>query len=185
MLPLVFRLLYGQRSYFGSHSCVRSNSCISWQISLKFCMEVYHGKIYTPIVFGDAAPSVPSFIGSKVIFWWKSCVRAAGHISWRISFKFCTDVQHSQIYTTIVLGDSAPSVLSFIGSKVIFWFTFLFALQQLHFLRDFFQIYTPIVFGDATPSVPSFIGSKVIFWWKSCVRSAGHISWRISFECCM
>ena len=33
-------------------------------------MEVYLGKIYTPIVFGDAAPSVPSFIGSKVIFWW-------------------------------------------------------------------------------------------------------------------
>ena len=26
-------------------------------------------QIYTPIVFGDAAPSVPSFIGSKVIFW--------------------------------------------------------------------------------------------------------------------
>ena len=35
-------------------------------------MEVYLGKIYTPIVFGDAAPSVQSFIGSKVIFWWKS-----------------------------------------------------------------------------------------------------------------
>ena len=35
-------------------------------------MEGYLGKIYTPIVFGDAAPGVPSFIGSKVIFWWKS-----------------------------------------------------------------------------------------------------------------
>ena len=34
-------------------------------------MEVYLGKMYMPIVFGDAAPSVPSFIGSKVIFWWK------------------------------------------------------------------------------------------------------------------
>ena len=44
-------------------------------------MEVYLGKIYTPIVFGDAAPSVPSFIGLKVIFWLKSCVRSAGHIS--------------------------------------------------------------------------------------------------------
>ena len=32
-------------------------------------MEVYLDKIYTPIVFGDAAPNVPSFIGSKVIFW--------------------------------------------------------------------------------------------------------------------
>ena len=53
-----------------SHSCVRSNSCLSWRISFKFCMEVYRGKIYTPIVFGDAAPSVSSFIGSEVIFWW-------------------------------------------------------------------------------------------------------------------
>ena len=31
-------------------------------------MEVYLGKIYTPIVFGNAAPSVLSFIGSNVIF---------------------------------------------------------------------------------------------------------------------
>ena len=31
-------------------------------------MEVYLGKVYTSIVFGNAAPSVPSFIGSKVIF---------------------------------------------------------------------------------------------------------------------
>ena len=31
---------------------------------------MYLGKIYTPI-FCDAAPSVPSFIGLKVIFWWK------------------------------------------------------------------------------------------------------------------
>ena len=31
-----------------------------------------YGEIFTgvsPIVFGNAAPSVPSFIGSKVIFW--------------------------------------------------------------------------------------------------------------------
>ena len=158
---------------------MRSNSCISWLISFKFCMEVYlginlhaycfwwccpqcsvfyrvkchilveilcalcrphflmdffefftdvhHSQIYTPIGFGDAAPSVPSFIGSKVIFWWK-CVHSAGHISWQITFKFCTDVHHSQIYTPIVFGYAAPSVLSFIGSKVIFWFTFLCVL---------------------------------------------------------
>ena len=65
------RILWIQQCYAAaaaSHSCVRSNSCISWRISFKFCMEVYLGKIYTPIVFGDAAPSVPSFIGSKVIF---------------------------------------------------------------------------------------------------------------------
>ena len=108
------RILWIQQRYAAaSHSCVRSNSCISWWISYKFCMEVYLGKIYTPIVL------VPSFIGSKVIFWWKSCVRSAGHISWWISFKFCTDVHHSQIYTPIVFGDAAPSVPSFIGSKVI------------------------------------------------------------------
>ena len=29
-------------------------------------MEVYLSKLYMPIVFGDAALSVPSFIGSKV-----------------------------------------------------------------------------------------------------------------------
>ena len=52
-----------------------SISCISFI----FGMEVYLGKIYTLIVFGDAAPSVPSFIGSKVIFWWKSCVHSAGY----------------------------------------------------------------------------------------------------------
>ena len=92
-----------RRRAAASHSCVRSNSCISWQISFKFCMKVYLDKIYTPVVLGDAAPSVSSFIGSKVIFWWKSFVRSAGHISWWISFKFCTDVHHSQIYTPIVL----------------------------------------------------------------------------------
>ena len=82
-------------------------------------MEVYRGKIYMPIVFGNASPSVPSFIGSKVIFWWK-CVRSAGHISLLISIKFFTDVHHSKIYTPIVFGDVALSVPSFIGSKVIF-----------------------------------------------------------------
>ena len=84
------RILWIQQRYAAaaSHSCVRSNSCVSWRISFQFCMEVYLGKIYAPIVFGDAAPSVPSFIGAKVIFWWKSCVHSAGHISWRISFNF-------------------------------------------------------------------------------------------------
>ena len=41
---------------------------------------------------------------------------------------FFTDVHHSQIYTSVVFGDAAPNVPSFIGSKVIFWFTFLCAL---------------------------------------------------------
>ena len=157
---------------FGSYYCVRSNSCISWRISFKFCMEVYLGKIYTLVVFGDAAPSVQSFIGSKVIFWWKFCVRSAGHISWWISLNFFTDVHHSQIYTPIGFGDAAPSVPSFIGSKVIFWCKCVRSAGHISWRISFkfctdvhhSQIYTPIVFGDAAPSVLSFIGSKVIFW---------------------
>ena len=31
-------------------------------------MKVYLGKIYTPIAFGDAAPSVPSFLGQRSYF---------------------------------------------------------------------------------------------------------------------
>ena len=50
--------------------------------------------------------------------------------------KFFTDVHRSHFYTPIVFGDAAPSVPYFIGSKVIFWFTFLCAL----FLTDFFHI---------------------------------------------
>ena len=156
-------------------------------------MEVYLGKIYKPIVFGDAAPSVPSFIGSKVIFWWKSCVRSAGHISWRISFKFCTDVHHSQIYTPIVFGDAAPNVPSFIGSKVILVHILVCALTAALLDRFLSNFVLKCILVNSTrllllvmlpPVFRSFIGSKVIFWWKSCVRSAGHISWRISFKFC-
>ena len=169
-----WRILWIQQRYAAaaSHSCVRSNSCIYWRISFKFCMEVYLGKIYTPILFGDAAPSVPSFIGWKVIFWWKSCVRSAGHISWWISFRFCTAVHHSQVYTPVVFGDAALSVPSFIGSKVIFWWKCVRSAGHISWRISFrfctdvhhSQIYLPIVFGDAAPSVPSFIGSTVIFW---------------------
>ena len=120
------------QSFIGSNvicwkSCMRSAGHISWWISFKIFTDVQHSQIYTPIVFGDDALNVPSFIGSKVIFWWK-CVCSAGHISWWISFKFCTDVHHRQIYTPVVFGNAAPSVPSFIGSKVIFWLTFLCVL---------------------------------------------------------
>ena len=37
-------------------------------ILFKFLTNVYLGIIYKHIDFGDAACSVPSFIGSKVIF---------------------------------------------------------------------------------------------------------------------
>lgn len=32
----------------------------------KFCMELHLGSIYMPNIFVGAAPSVPSFLGSKV-----------------------------------------------------------------------------------------------------------------------
>ena len=36
---------------------------------IEFCTKVYDGQIWSPVVFDDAALSVPSFIGSKVMFW--------------------------------------------------------------------------------------------------------------------
>ena len=99
---------------------------------------LYHGKIYTFIVFGDAAPSVLSFIGSNVIFWWKSCVRSAGHISWWIYFKIFTDVHHSQIYTPIVFGDAALNVPSYRVKGHIL--VEMCVLCRPHFLTDFFHI---------------------------------------------
>ena len=54
--PPVFRLLQGQRSLCNIHmciyACVHDNFLISRWIDLKFGMEVYHGTIKTPIVFG-------------------------------------------------------------------------------------------------------------------------------------
>ena len=40
-------------------------------------MEVHHGKIYTPIFCGNAATSVPSFIGSKSYFGGNVCALQA------------------------------------------------------------------------------------------------------------
>ena len=88
-------------------------------------MEVYLGKIYKPIVFGDAAPSVQSFMsyfGGNLV-----CTLQSTFLDGFLLF-FLTDVHHSQIYTSLLFGDAVPSVPSFIGSKVIFWFTFLFVL---------------------------------------------------------
>ena len=103
---------------------MRSVGYIFSRISFKFCTDVHHSQIYTPIVFGDAAPSVPSFIMSKVIFWFTflyTCALAAAFRD-RFFFKFCMGVYFAKIYTSNVFGDAAPSVLSFIGLKVIFWF---------------------------------------------------------------
>ena len=185
----------GSKVIFWGKSFVRSEpkSHIFWRISIKFGAHVDHSQIYKPLVFGHATSSFPSIIGSNVTFWWKSCVRSAGHISWRISFKCYTHVHYSQIYRAVVFGDAPSSVPSFVGSKVIFWFTFLCGSNSCSSWRISFKfcmevylakIYSSLVFGNAAPSVPSFIGSKVIFRWKSFVRSEpkSHIFGRISIK---
>ena len=103
----------GTKVIFWWKSCVHSASHISWQISFKFCTDVHHSQIYTPIVF---------FLqGQRSYFGSHSRVCSNSSISWRISFIFCMEVYHGKIYTPIVFGNAAPSVSSFIGSKVIFW----------------------------------------------------------------
>ena len=133
-------------------------------------MVMYHDKLYPPMFFGVAAPSVPSFIGSKVSFGWHFCVRLLNRICLRISLKFCMRVYLNQLYPCRVFGGAAPSVPSFIGSKVIFGWHSCFHSLSCICLRISFkfcvklylsQLYTPLVFGH-TLSVPSFIGSKVI-----------------------
>ena len=64
-------------------------------------------------------------------------VHSAGHISQRILFKFCMEMYLGIIYTSLLFGDAALIVPSFIGSKVIFPFL---ALLLLHFSTDFVQI---------------------------------------------
>ena len=108
-----------------------------------------HCQIFTLLVLGDAALSVPSFIGSTVISW-------------------CILVNSTR---PLFFGDAAPSVL-FDRVKGHILMEFYCALCKPHFLTDLFQsfstdvhhsrIYAPIVFGNAALSVPSFIGSKVI-----------------------
>ena len=73
-------------------------------------MEVHHGQIYTPIVFGDAVLSLGSFMGSKVTFWLLSCVRSASHIFRVILFfTFCM---------FCFFRGGAPNVPPFIASDV-------------------------------------------------------------------
>ena len=116
-------LFYRVKGHFGSHSCVRSNSCISWQIFFffKFCMGLYQVLKSTRLVFGDAAPSVPSFIGLKVIFGWSLAWGLQATFLDFLSFKCCNEVHRGQIYTPIVFGDAVLSLVSFVGSKVTFW----------------------------------------------------------------
>ena len=84
-------------------------------------MEVYLGKIYTPIVFSDVAPSVPFFYRVKGLVKILCALYRPHFLMDFFQFFFFTDVHYSQIYRPIVFGDAAPGVPSFIGSKVIFW----------------------------------------------------------------
>ena len=138
MLPSVFRLLVKGRILVHILVCALTAAFLDGFLS-NFVWRCILVKSTHLLCFGDAAPSVQSFIGSKVIFWWKFSVRSAGHISWWISFHFFTDVHHSQIYTPIGFGDAAPSVPSY-GVKGHIWVEMLCALCRPHFLTDLFQI---------------------------------------------
>ena len=123
---------------------MRSLIGICTQISFKFCREVYLGQLYPPRVFGGAAPSVTSFIGSKVILVdilvSHVCVHSNSCISVRISLKFCMVVYLGKIYLPKSFGVAAPSVPSFKGVKGHFWLTFLCALSHRYLCTDLFQI---------------------------------------------
>ena len=67
LLPLVFRLLLGQRAHLVDILVCALSAVFLEGFFFKLCMEVYLGTIYTPSVFGGAAPSVLSFIGSRYL----------------------------------------------------------------------------------------------------------------------
>ena len=65
-------------------------------------------SIYTPIVFGDAAPSFPSFIGSKVILVYiLVCAPAAAFLDGFLSNFAWRCTYLGKIYTSIVFGVAA------------------------------------------------------------------------------
>ena len=138
--------------------------------------------------------SVPSFIGSKVIFWWKSCVHSNSCISWRISFKFCHRCASQSNLHTYSFWWCCPQCSVFYRVKDHILVHILVCTLTAAFLDGLLSNFvwrcimvksTHVLFLVMLPhSVQSFIGSNVIFWWKSFVRSAGHISWWISFKFC-
>ena len=58
----------GRKAIFLWMVCVCSLCHISQGTLFRFRMKVYLGIIYKPMDFGDAASIIPSYIGSKVIF---------------------------------------------------------------------------------------------------------------------
>ena len=140
--------LIGSKVIFRAQHCVRSNSCISWRISFKFCVRMYLGLFYTPFVFGGAAPYVPSFIGPKVIFGWHSCVHSLSCISWRISFKFCIRMYLGKIYVPIFFWRCCPQCPVFYRVKGIFLVHILVCALSAAFLDDFF--FFQILYGGVS-----------------------------------
>ena len=79
---------------------------------------MHQSQIYTPIIFGDAAPSVPSLkVKGHILVHILVCALTATFLDGFLSYF----VYRGKIYMPIVFGNAAPSVSSFIGSKAIFW----------------------------------------------------------------
>ena len=130
-------------------------------------MVMYLGNIYPPRVFRYAAPSDPSFIGSKVILVTCSGVCSSSCISSQISPKIGMFMyRFGIIYPPRVFRYAASSSTSFIGLKVILvTCSFVSSTScicsqispkfgKMMYLGN---IYPPRVFRYAAPIVPSFI----------------------------
>ena len=82
-------------------------------------MMALYAKSKKPIDFGAAAPSVPYFIGSKVILLCMVCECPTGCNSYRINLRFGMMVLYAKSKKPIDFGAAAPSVPYFTRSKVI------------------------------------------------------------------
>ena len=65
MLPPVFRLYRVKGNILVGYLVCALQATFLDRFLFTFCTDVHHSQIYTPICFGDAAPSVPSVIGVK------------------------------------------------------------------------------------------------------------------------
>ena len=155
---------------------MRSNSCISWQISFKFCVRCIFGKNLDAYCFWWRCPQCSVFY------------RVKGHIlvhilvcTLHVTAAFLDGFLSNFVWKCIIVNSTrllfwwrCPSVPSFIGSKVIFWFILVCTLHvTAAFLDGFLSNFlwkciivnsTRLLFWWRCPSVPSVIGSNVIFW---------------------
>ena len=152
----------------GHVCCVRTNNCIFGQISFKFCMKAYLGKIYMPIYFDYVLPpSVPIYIVSKVMFilcaltaifldrflwnfvWRHSLVKSTCLYTWIMCCPQCSDLYSVKGHVCCVRTNNC------IFGQISFKFCMKAYLGK---------IYMPIYFDYVLPpSVPIYIVSKVMF----------------------